>query len=1391
MPPVVATVSSFVVKAFMAVGLSKGTSIALMTFGKRLLVSAGLSAIGKALTPKPKVPPIKSPGLALQAVPDPMRAREVIYGEVGLAGQPIYRKVLNDNKDLHQIHNMGDGGPYDSFQSIKLDGETVTLDGSGNITAPSKWAGKGRIETKLGTSTQTAFTNAVSEIPEWTSDHRGRGVAMAHLKLEFDPDAWTTGVPTPLFITRGRTGIYDPRLDSSPGNDPTNASYQAWTQNPALWALDYLRGVEENGQRIVGLGIPDDLIDFDSFATAADVCDENVNVSGGGTIKRYTGGGAIVSSEDDALAVMQMFAAAMAGWVTTRSGKISIYAGEVQTATVTLTDDDWAGEISVTAGPSVRDTANAVKVQYIEPALDYEIADAAPYRNSTWETEDGGEELWTEMQLGTVQDHRVAQRLGKIFAGEKREQFTITGLCKIKAIQIQEGEVFTLDSDSLGASVNGKFKLVQRAINPDGTVKITARSEDDAKYSWDETTEERAASLNTINPPTAAVAPTPTGWTASEVLLTSGQNANTVALDLAVSGTIPTTVAQVEIQYKRQDTATLALDLLGSQYGVDDTSASGDSDWVSVAFLSRQQAEAGYRISGIDSARTYTIRVRYITQRFVIGDWYEFAAATGAGSGTVDAATGWSAANSTQTSAEGYTRPAIAVSAPSDYIPGSASVVAIDYRKTSETEFSGQVNLSRADASRGAVLPAEADTDYIVRVRYGSGSDLWGKAQVIPVSVAAVSSLSLASFTAVSNSSTGGSYTFPGIKASWTALSGDDLRRANSITIEYRVNGTTDVSKLTAEPDAAQASIWGVLPGQTYNVRARAEEVYQVGAWTSWVNVTVGSTFTSSEFDGQGALATADTVDLGSGLIRDSGGNNLTDTNTLNASIEVDAGTGQLTNIGGTATVIANNFIGVVGGNITGIGTGNNTAVANSNITLSNAGVLSGGGTSSQIDATQILNGVADAGATAGADWASNLTSRPTELTDGRVSAGLNASGDLNRNITTTRANSSNLLRYTSGGLFTGDLAATAGADWSSNLTNRPTELTDGRVSAGLNASGVLLTNVPNASQIPTLDTSKIGSGTFANARIAQSNVTQHEAAVNALNLTNGPAEASATAGATWGSDITSQPSWSTDDRVPDTISDSEEITKNTKVVQLTSGTASRSLGRAVEFLEVQDGDSITFTTNFGKVPNVRIIGGTGLSFAVASGADFGDTNNQYQAFRATNLTTSGFDVSAKIRQAPTTTAQNDSVASTGTGSEPDLVGQKSTADEAGDDTYRFSGTVSATFTGPAICTIGVYTLDSGTSTWVKRNETTVSLVSGSAVAWSANAVVDGLTQDGGGDQEFGVSIESESGVFSVNPSLASVAVAYDSVSTLTETSATPTGEYVYALVFESDEVLT
>ena len=115
-------------------------------------------------------------------------------------------------------------------------------------------------------------------------------------------------------------------------------------------------------------------------------------------------------------------------------------------------------------------------------------------------------------------------------------------------------------------------------------------------------------------------------------------------------------------------------------------------------------------------------------------------------------------------------------------------------------------------------------------------------------------------------------------------------------------------------------------------------------------------------------------------------------------------------------------------------GTADSSAVSFLEITYDLlSGSLQGGGGTPIVDAGANVTGDHTAAAIVGqgslatlnsAAWGSNISGRPTELTDGRILAGLDSSGDLNRNISTTRANNSNILRRSAGGLFTGDLDA-------------------------------------------------------------------------------------------------------------------------------------------------------------------------------------------------------------------------------------------------------------------------------------------------------------------------------------------------------------------------------
>lgn len=888
MPGAVPILSTIGKVLFTGATIGSGIGGFIATTAIRLVGGMAVSAGLRALIGTPEAPSVGNGivggGRQLQFAPASNAPRQFIYGETLVRGQPVFTKTSGEKRQfLDMVIALGDTGdaPYESVEAIYFNEELLTLDGSGNVTAPSKYSGKAQIVIALGGDSQTAITQAVTNISEWTSDHRGRGVCHAYVRLTWDQDVWTGGQPQIKFKVRGRK-CYDPRLDSTNGGSGSHRADDAttweWTQNRVLWNLDWVRSIKMSGTRIAGIGAPNTLIDWDAWADAADVCDEDVNVSGGGIIKRYTGGGGLVASDDDPATVAKTIASCYAGEFAPRSGYIATFAGAARTATVTLTDDDLAGSIRLRTAKSMRDTVNTIQAQYREPEESYDMTDAPAYANGTWITLDG-EEYYSQIGLPFEDDHRRAQRISKVVANRLRAPRELEASWKQKALQVREGDAFTWSSARFPVGVVGKYICTNRSINADGTVTITARSEDDAGYAWDEATEE-------------------------------------------ATRTTPASISEPETGFDLETFDRVA-----------------------------------YRNSLLGSLPEYSLGLAF--------------------------------------------------------------------------------DVSIYDSNTGAGLSYE------------------------------------------------------------------------------------------------------------------------------------------------------DNVKLGSGQVQDSLGNDLGDAD-----------------------------------------------VRNNQITIADA-------------------------------------------------------------------NASDLMRYGGGGNYTGDLAATLGADWSSNVTSRPTELTDGRITGAIDSSGDLLAGVT----------------------IAQ-----------------------------------------------------------------VGGSTKRGIGRALGVIEVQDGDSVTFANNFSSPPKIRILGGTGLTYSTTLETTSGVPVTNNQAMNPSNVTTSGFDVSAKIRAEVTATSQNDTVTNLGTGSDPDIVGDKGVAAEAFDDRYTFNVTVSGTAIGgggPIFVTIGFYTND-GTG-WVQRaTQNLAPAVGAFSTAIAETVTVDGLGQHG--SEEFGISIELVSNVSGA--ALSSASVDYETAASVTETNATPGTQTVYAFVFESDEAL-
>jgi len=268
-----------------------------------LLVAVAALSIDAALR-KPKNPNFGSDSDMRResVIRSAIAPRNICYGEILVGGVLTYTNVTGDeNADMwvvvshagHAAEDITDLYLYDDYI-----GASNIAWGTGVTGGDFHIGGTSYLKPikRLGASDQSAVSDLVSAFTEFTNDHQGRGCSFTATKLTLDlesEDAFAAGTPSAIkALGQWKNDIYDPRLDSSPGNDPTNASYKAYTTNPILIAANYLTDAQ------VGMALSLARIDWLSIATGADYCDVLVPTATAGAFeKRFTANGMLTTAD--------------------------------------------------------------------------------------------------------------------------------------------------------------------------------------------------------------------------------------------------------------------------------------------------------------------------------------------------------------------------------------------------------------------------------------------------------------------------------------------------------------------------------------------------------------------------------------------------------------------------------------------------------------------------------------------------------------------------------------------------------------------------------------------------------------------------------------------------------------------------------------------------------------------------------------------------------------------------------------------------------------------------------------------------------------------------------------------------------------------------------------
>lgn len=300
-----------------------------------------------------------------------------------------------------------------------------------------------------------------------------------------------------------------------------------------------------------------------SYANALSRTTIDITDAGSGTITvtknaepRYALNG-VVETERPPIDILEEMISTFSGRMVHQGGLWRLYGGEYVAPTVSLDEDDLAGPISVQTRQPSRERFNAVKGNYVTPEYYGQATSYPNVINSTFETQDGGERVFANLDLPMVSRSNQAQRLATFALNKHRQQITVNLVCNLSAMQVQVGEMVQFSFDRYGWS-NKVFEVVEWTLSTQDnvtTILLTLREFASDVYSFTSSTDEtQPGDQPEITVPDGSPGDGPTG-----IVITSGTDELYVNQDGTVVSRIKIVwdedddnlISRYEIQYKR------------------------------------------------------------------------------------------------------------------------------------------------------------------------------------------------------------------------------------------------------------------------------------------------------------------------------------------------------------------------------------------------------------------------------------------------------------------------------------------------------------------------------------------------------------------------------------------------------------------------------------------------------------------------------------------------------------------------------------------------------------------------------------------------------------------------------------------------------------------------
>jgi len=453
----------------------------------------------------------------------------VVYGERKVGGVRVFVST--------------GGGKKNEFLYIALvlcEGEIQAIDEiyiNDKLSTHSDYSGLISTQKFLGTDDQASSSLLAGADDTWGSNHRLRGVAYLAIRIKYDQDVFG-GIPEIQCVIRGRK-VFDPR-------DQTTA----YSTNPALCLRDYLTNTR------YGKGLPASAIDDTMFGDAADDCDELVTqYSGGSQVKVFECNARIDTGETLFNNVKELLQG-MRGLLPYSDGKYGLIIDNVTSSTFNLTPDNILADVRLqNAGKSKR--YNRVIAKFPNPDANWQL-DSVTFPESgsadetTFLSEDNGEELIKEITLNTITSYYAARDIARIVCLASRRNVNGVSLTATsEALNIAIGDVVNVEHPSLGwtGAATQDMRVVGLQIRDQGEVELSLQEYNGSIYPW-AVGAEAADNQETTLPDPFTIQPPQTPLTLTEGTTVSGDGTVFPSLNVSWTAADDAFVDEYEVQYK-------------------------------------------------------------------------------------------------------------------------------------------------------------------------------------------------------------------------------------------------------------------------------------------------------------------------------------------------------------------------------------------------------------------------------------------------------------------------------------------------------------------------------------------------------------------------------------------------------------------------------------------------------------------------------------------------------------------------------------------------------------------------------------------------------------------------------------------------------------------------